>query len=546
MPRRSSPVDKLARRFRKWLRESSLRRESARRRVALEGLEDRRLLTGGLLFQATESLAVTLRLAGEVVEIVDTGHPSAVRASMPAADITSGVQVFGNGFDVDLTLDASLPAIAGGIVFAGGTGANTLTGPDGDTDWMIGGTGSGSFGGTNTFADVESLRGGPGNDAFSVTGSFGGTIDGGGGKDVVTVSGTLNIPGADLRINAETINVPSGTSINAGSGDVTLNAIADADGVSDTSAAVTIGGEIITTGALRITAMTQGTVASENPGGEVGNTFTESATVAITGSSRIEADTIELTAQRLTSYAATGRNAHNNISGDVTVSIDGSTVTAGAGGLALSARDSIALVADSPASVIDVSGLLSLSAAAARNELSGDVVACIRDSSITAADGDVEVKADWNATLRAAAAASSLDNPDDQATVSLEVAGTYTSNTVQGDVQAYITGSDVATLGTGDVLLDARNTSAIEATTNVSAIATGAIETEMGGVVAVNSIGWAPQNALFNTIDALIGLPEFADAFGGEEGAEAQAWIADSTIDIAGKRDGRVRDRRGD
>ena len=40
------------------------------------------------------------------------------------------------------------------------------------------------------------------------------------------------------------------------------------------------------------------------------------------------------------------------------------------------------------------------------------------------------------------------------------------------------------------------------------------------------------QNA--DTIDALIGSPEFAEAFGSEEGAGAKAWIADSTVDTAG------------
>ena len=150
-------------------------------------------------------------------------------------------------------------------------------------------------------------------------------------------------------------------------------------------------------------------------------------------------------------------------------------------------------MAESPAYVIDVSGLLSLSAAAARNELAGDVEAYISDSTITATNGDVEVKADWNATLSAAAAASSLNNPDDQTVVSIEVAGTYTSNTVRGDVQASIADSDVDTLGTGNVLLDARNTSTIEATTNISAIATGIMSAAMGGAVAVNTVGWWPK-----------------------------------------------------
>ena len=262
--------------------------------MGVELLEDRRLLAGDLLFQATESGNLTLRLSAGDVQIVDTSAPATVFASKPVSDITAGVRIEGNTHDVNLTIDASVPQITGGILFAGGTGTNTLTGPDADTDWTITGSGSGSFGVT-TFTDVESLVGGRAT-IVCAPGDFGGTIDGGGGKDAVTVTGILSIPGSDLLINAETIDVASGASINTGSGDVTLNAIADADGVSDTIAAITIRGEIITTGALRITAKTQGTVASENPGGDITNTFTDSATVAITGSSRIEADTIELTA----------------------------------------------------------------------------------------------------------------------------------------------------------------------------------------------------------------------------------------------------------
>lgn len=533
MPKRSSRVRHLVRRFRDWFRDSPLRRESARRGVALECLEDRRLLAGGLLFQANESLAVTLRLAEGTVQIVETSEPATILASKPLAEITAGVRIEGNAFDVSLTMDGSLSAIAGGIQFVGGTGTNSLTGPNVATDWLITGPGSGSFGVT-TFTGVESLVGGAGADAFAIAGSFGGIVDGGGGKDVVTVSGNLSLSDVDLEINAETINVPSGASISAGAGDVTLNAMADADGLSDTIATVAVGGEIITSGVLRITAKTQGTVALQNLGGDITNRFTDSATIAITDSTRIEAHTIELTAQRLTTYSAAGRAALNQIAGDVKAEIDGSTVVTGAGGLTVSALDSIALLAESPTYQIDVSGLVSLSAAVARNELSGDAEACIRSSTVTAAGGDVHVTAEWNAALRAAAAASSMNNPDDPAAVALEVAGTYTSNTVQGKVQAYLAGSDVHTLGTGNVLLDARNTSTITATTNISAIATGDVTAEMGGAVAINSIGWAPQNELFNIIDAFIGSPEFAEAFGSEESAAAQAWVADSTVDTAG------------
>src|SRR5205085_11324941 len=49
-----------------------------------------------------------------------------------------------------------------------------------------------------------------------------------------------------------------------------------------------------------------------------------------------------------------------------------------------------------------------------------------------------------------------------------------------------------------------------------------------------NTIGWAAQNVLFNTIDAIIGDPAIANAFGGNVGANAHASIEDSTVSASG------------
>jgi hypothetical protein len=72
----------------------------------------------------------------------------------------------------------------------------------------------------------------------------------------------------------------------------------------------------------------------------------------------------------------------------------------------------------------------------------------------------------------------------------------------------------------GDVVLDARNTSQIDATL-LSSTTTG--DTGVGVVLAFNTIGWATQNLLFNTLDALLGT-----GIGTEQPAEVQAYILNS------------------
>jgi hypothetical protein len=74
--------------------------------LAVELLENRLLPAGDLLFQATESVAVTLRLSEGTVQIADSSEPSTVLASKPLNEITAGVRIEGNTFDVHLTIDA--------------------------------------------------------------------------------------------------------------------------------------------------------------------------------------------------------------------------------------------------------------------------------------------------------------------------------------------------------------------------------------------------------------------------------------------------------
>src|SRR5262245_866632 len=142
--------------------------------VACEVLEDLTMLSSGLSFTAAADTPqnLTLRVDGTNVQVVDSANASRVLASESLANITNGVQISGNGFDVNLTVDSSIPAIQGGIVFTGGSGTNTLSGPAADTIWHVTGPGSGDLTSglvTVQFTGVEHLTGGAsGVDSFVI------------------------------------------------------------------------------------------------------------------------------------------------------------------------------------------------------------------------------------------------------------------------------------------------------------------------------------------------------------------------------------------
>src|SRR5437660_11234871 len=71
--------------------------------LGMELLEDRITPVGDWRYQAGGAAALTLRQEGGELQIVETDAPSVVHAAKPLADITGGVQIEGNGFDVNLT-----------------------------------------------------------------------------------------------------------------------------------------------------------------------------------------------------------------------------------------------------------------------------------------------------------------------------------------------------------------------------------------------------------------------------------------------------------
>jgi hypothetical protein len=182
----------------------TIRKARARRRFDIENLEERLVLAGQLLYEAITEAPLTLQLSGGTVEVVNT-ITSGVLASKALADITTGVRIEAAGFNIDLTIDDSVPLVAGGVSFIGGAGTSTLIGPDAAASWSLSGAGSGTMssgGNVVTFSGVENLRGGTDADTFNIssTGFVEVTIDGGDGDDTLVgapVSNTWTLNAAD-------------------------------------------------------------------------------------------------------------------------------------------------------------------------------------------------------------------------------------------------------------------------------------------------------------------------------------------------------------
>ena len=102
-----------------------------------------------------------------------------------SADLSGAVD--GSAGDDQFYLSSGI-TITGGL--SGGSGSDTLTGPDTLSDWIINGADSGNVNGI-TFSQMENIAGGSAVDTFTIGNSagvsFSGGIDGGGGNDVLDI-----------------------------------------------------------------------------------------------------------------------------------------------------------------------------------------------------------------------------------------------------------------------------------------------------------------------------------------------------------------------
>jgi len=171
-----------------------------------------------------------------------------------------------------------------------------------------------------------------------------------------------------------------------------------------------------------------------------------------------------------------------------------------------------------------------------RNDVRSEVDSYITDATVAASDSDITVEATEQAVINATAesAASSSGGSAYGTGTSLAINGLIATNAVLSSSSARVTDSTVTAtdltggnVNAGNIFVDALNVSEIDATV-LSATTSG--DTAVGISLAFNTIGWQPQNLLFNTLDALLG----DSVLGSETPAEVEAYIQDSTVTAGG------------
>jgi hypothetical protein len=150
------------------------------------------------------SASYRLRQSGSDVQVVDdaTGQ---VLLSKALADTTSVTIQGANGVNTTLTIDFSGGAFTLPVTFTGGTGNNTLVGPNAAETWNLTGANAGKFG-TVSFTGVQNLVGGSASDVFKfgAKGSLSGSLSGGGGGDWLDYSGLTAAVTVNLQTGAAT------------------------------------------------------------------------------------------------------------------------------------------------------------------------------------------------------------------------------------------------------------------------------------------------------------------------------------------------------
>jgi hypothetical protein len=126
------------------------------------------------------SASYDLRLHEGYVQLVDAAS-NTVLLSKAQVDTTAVTIKAANGVNTTLTIDYSGGAYSIPVTFTGGTGTNTLVGPNVWNNWTITAANAGKIGNV-TFTKVANLVGGTNVDVFKfmASGSLSGNLDGGG------------------------------------------------------------------------------------------------------------------------------------------------------------------------------------------------------------------------------------------------------------------------------------------------------------------------------------------------------------------------------
>ena len=293
---------------------------------------------------------------------------------------------------------------------------------------------------------------------------------------------------------------------------------------------------VAATGQLSVTATNAGAISSD-----ISNTSTSNAE-AWTGAN---------------GFSFGGVIASNKVSADAEASIDwtdayvlgghADSIIAG-GGITVTATNE----ADLSASIeLDVSSetvntalggnntsasdAIGISGAVSYNDVRSGATAFINRAEVLDTAGNLTVEALNSSTFDALVSSSAHSSGGNifGGGASTAISPVVSTNTVQGDSEAYISNSTIGTNGPigGDVRVYALNDMALSAETNNRTTSAGL---SVSVTLAFNTLGYEPQNILFNLVDALLGDPLVADAFGNDTGAGAKAYLLDSTVDATG------------
>ena len=390
--------------------------------------------------------------------------------------------------------------------------------------------------------------------ASTSTSGSGGGSSGGGGSGNVAVGVTL----AFNTIGWESENVLF-SAINALLGDSLLAGAFSGENPSNATATM-LDTTVIATGELTVSAVDATTITST-----IGNTTTASTSGGTGG-------TGTTSGQKGSQNLALGFVlASNKVLGSAqaTIGFDtgnlaASTIQA-AGGVSVTAQDSsgisatITLGSSSTApGGSNSGGSTGVAGAVSLNDVRGGATASITNTTLSATGGNVLVQAKEMATLTATttsevtAGSSSTPTTTSGSTTKspLAIDGLIGTNLVQSAATATLGSSHVTTTGTGTGWRHRRCPEHGQADGHDHQRGDGVVLVQGGGgsggsggsgntavgvTLAFNTIGWESQNVLFNAIDALLGSPTLANAFGGENPSDATATMLDTTVSASGE-----------
>ncbi|MDH6104433.1 DUF4347 domain-containing protein, partial [Anabaenopsis tanganyikae CS-531] len=305
-------------------------------------------------------------------------------------------------------------------------------------------------------------------------------------------------------------------------------------------ATVNIGNSnIIATNNINILAQENTTITAENQGISINNSFQGQVEIGISNST-IQSAALTVKAQSDANIKGQASQVVNEIAGNIQAYItDSNNIEIGNGGLSLIAQDNTKATAISPGISIDINtglGQLGFTGSATVNTLNRTTQAYIQKSGIRVIDGDINLKAEKNQQAIANTPATQITDSSSQTpliSVNIQLDGTYSANSILGDTRAYIEDSTLETVNTGDIVIQAQDTSIIDATAQISAFAESQSLVPVDGVglgrsIAFNAIGWLSD--WFNkTLNDLIGTSAGIT----EESADVQAYLKNVTITVA-------------